>query len=195
MTGTAKCLSRASKGYTLIELLIALAVFTIIIVMIAGLISRLVLIERRNIAEQAMQEDIRFAFEIFSRETRLAFASTFALADSSGSSVVMRNQNGACVNYRLRNGVFERAEVNAGGADCTGASFGDRYAPLTSNRIKIERLRFDLPDSVFNQRDNRLDRQGFITLMLQAKGASAPTPPLDLQTTVTSRQVNVYEPR
>lgn len=180
-------------GYTLIELLFALGIFSLIVIIIAGLISRFVFLERRAIAEQTLEEDIRFAVEILSREARLAFASTFALADESGQSLLMRNQNGLCVNYRLQAGVFERAEAEAPGRDCFEASFAGRYSPLTSSRIKIERLRFDLPDNVFNESDNRLDRQGFITFMLKAEPVSVKTPPLELQTSVTSRQINVFE--
>ncbi len=190
MTGS----SKAKAGYTLIELLIALGVFSIVIVIMAGLVSRVVFIERRSIAEQALEEDLRFALEIFSREARLAFSSTFALADDTGQSLLMRNQNGVCVNYRVSPaGVFERAEAEAQGTDCAGADFASRYSPLTSSRIRVEQLRFDMPENIYNQRDNRLDRQGFITLIVRARGASAPTPPLELQTTVTSRQVKVYE--
>lgn len=185
-----------SKGYTLVELLVAMGVFSLVVVMMAGLVSRLVFIERRSIAEQALEEDVRFALEIFSREARLAFSSTFALADGTGASLLMRNQNGVCVNYRVNDlGVFERAEAEAQGTDCRGADFDSRYTPLTSRRVRVENLRFDLPENIYNQNDNRLDRQGFITLMLRARGATAPTPPLELQTTITSRQIKVYEPQ
>lgn len=182
-------------GYTLIELLVALGVFSVVVIMIAGLITRLIFIERRDIGEQAIEEDVRFALEVFSRETRLAYASTFALADDTGKSVVMRNQNGNCVNYRLSNesGAFERAEVSTSGTDCLSASFGSRYAPLSSNLVRFDFIRFDMPDSVYNRGDNRLDRQGFITVIIKARSRNKATPPLELQTTITSRQVKVYE--
>lgn len=194
MTGTFKGLPAGLAGYTLVELLVAIGIFSVVVVMVAGLISRVVFIERRNIAEQALEEDLRFALELFSRETRLAFASTFALADDTGRSLLMRNQNGACVNYRLgEENVFERAEADAQALDCAGADFGDRYSPLTSRRIRIEKLRFDLPDNVYNQGDNQLDRQGFVTIIVKARAVNTSTPAVELQTTVTSRQVKAYE--
>lgn len=183
-----------NKGYTLIELMVALGVFSVVVIMISGLITRLIFIERRDIGEQALQEDLRFALEVFSREARLAYASTFALADGTGKSVVMRNQNGNCVNYRLNdeNGALERAEVSSGGVDCLGAGFSGRYAPLTSQRVQFDFLRFDIPDSIYNQGDARLDRQGFITIIMKARAKKTSTPPLELQTTITSRQVKSY---
>lgn len=187
--------SPLNKGTTLVELLLAIAVFAVVVVMIAGLVSRLVFIERRDTAEQALQADVRFALEIFSRETRLSFASTFALSDNTGQSLVMRNQNGHCVNYRLNQetGALERAEVEASGATCLGANFANTYAPLSNSRIRFAVLRFDLPDSVYNASDNRLDRQGFVTLIVKAHSTNDSVAPLELQTTVTSRQTKVYE--
>ncbi|MEK7556589.1 MAG: prepilin-type N-terminal cleavage/methylation domain-containing protein [Patescibacteria group bacterium] len=185
--------ARRQAGYTLIELLVALGVFSVVVIMIAGLITRLVFIERRDMGEQAIEEDVRFALEVFSREVRLAYAATFALPDDTGKSIVMRNQNGNCVNYRLsaENGTLERSEVSAGGTDCLSASFVG-YAPLTSNLVVFDVLRFDIPDNVYNRGDNRLDRQGFVTMIIKARALNKATPPLELQTTVTSRQVKVF---
>lgn len=183
-----------SKGYTLIELLVAIGIFSVVVTIVAGLTTRLVFVERRDIGQQALEEDVRFALEVFSREARLAYASTYALNDDTGESVVMRNQNGNCVNYRLNeNRALERSEVETAGVDCLGANFGSLYAPLTSSRMQFESLRFDVPSSVYNQADARLDRQGFITVTLKARAGNASVPPLELQTTVTSRQVQAYE--
>lgn len=180
-------------GYTLIELLVALGIFSIVVIMIAGLITRLIFIERRDIGEQALEEDVRFVLEVFSREARLAYASTFALTDSTGQSLVMRNQTGNCVNYRLSpEGPFERAEVAAPGITCFSANFGNRYAPLSTSRVQFDLLRFDLPENVYNEADGRLDRQGFITLIIRARARHAATAALELQTTITSRQLEAY---
>ena len=182
-------------GFTLMELLVAISVFSMVVVMVAGLITRLIFIERRDIGEQALEEDIRFFLEVFSREARLSYASDFALADTTGRSILMRNQNGNCVSYRLSDetGVIERAETTHIGSSCTEASFSGRFSTLTSARVHFDTLRFDIPDDVYNVGDNRLDRQGFITIIIKAHATNRVTPPLELQTTVASRQVRAYQ--
>lgn len=185
-----------SKGFTILELLVALSLLSIIVIIVASFTTRLTFLQRRDIGEQTIQEDIRLALEVFSREARLSYASTFAIGDGAGSQVVMRNQNGLCVSYALNPGTraFERAEVVSAGTDCLTPSFDGRYVPLTGPHTQIDSLRFDIPDSIYNQADARLDRQGFVTLMLTAHPQNAGGTPLQLQTTVTSRQTQPYEP-
>lgn len=184
-----------SKGFTLLELLFALGILSIVLIIVASFTTRLTLLQRRAIGEQTIQEDIRLALEVFSREARLSYASTFAIADDQGTSVVMRNQNGACVSFRYNadNHSLERAEVAFAGVECLSTPFEGRFTALTSQRIYVDSARFDIPDSIYNIADARLDRQGFVTLMLTAHPTNTATPPLQLQTTVTSRQMKPYE--
>lgn len=183
-------------GFTLLELLVALTVLSIVLIIVASFTTRLTFLQRRDIGEQTIQEDVRLALEVFNREARLAYASTFAIANGQGTNIVMRNQNGACVSYALNadNHSLERAEAGFGGVECVSAPFQGRYASLTSQRVHIDSIRFDIPDSIYNVPDARLDRQGFITLMITAHPTNTGGVPLQLQTTVTSRQIKPYEP-
>lgn len=196
MTGYHKNPTATQSGFTLLELLVALSILSMVLVIIASITTRFTFLQRRDIGEQAIQEDIRLALEVFSREARLSYASTFAIADSDGSTIVMRNQNGLCVAFRFNGDrqALERAEVAFGGTDCLSAPFENRYVTLTSERVVIDSARFDIPDSIYNIPDARLDRQGFVTLMVTAHPANAGGRPLQLQTTVTSRQTKPYQP-
>lgn len=195
MTGFPKEKGPACRqaGFTLLELVVAIGIFTLLLLIIAGLLSRFVFTQRRDAGEQFVEEDLRFAMEAFNREARLAFGSTYSLTDGIGQSIVMRNQNNLCVNYRLNTetSVWERAEASTGGLDCLGANF-IAYAPLTGHRVIVESLRFDIPDSIYNVADQKLDRQGFITVIVTARAVSEATPPLSLQSSVASRQIKPY---
>lgn len=184
-----------NKGFTLLELLVALGVLSVVLIIVASFTTRFTFLQRRDIGEQTIQEDIRLALEVISREARLSYASTFAIASPDGTSVVMRNQNGLCVSYRHNADAhaLERAEVAFGGTDCFGAPFDGRYASLTGGRVFVDSARFDIPEDVYNVADDRLDRQGFITLMLAAHPVNTGGVPLQLQTTVTSRQTKPYQ--
>ena len=55
------------KGFTLLELVVATGIFAIFMLVIVGMFSQFVFTQRRNIAEQALLEDVRTALEIFER--------------------------------------------------------------------------------------------------------------------------------
>lgn len=189
-----------SGGFTLLELVISIGIFTLILLIIVGLYTRFMFTQRRDIGEQTIQEEFRFALELFNREARTAFASTFALPNgteqsSVGESIVFRNQNGICVQYRLNHeaGRFERAENTSEADDCFGAGYPDSaFVSLTGAEIVIDRLRFDIPPGIYEEGQDNLRRQGYITLMIEARARSKATPPFRFQSTVTSRQVVPY---
>lgn len=187
---------RSQTGVTLLELVVSVGIFALVLALISGLYSRFVFTQRRNIGEQTIQEDLRFALELFNREARTGYASSYSINDPEGRSLTFRNQNGLCVNVRLNPATqqLERAESAEAGTDCTGAVFHS-YAALTSHRIAIDSLRFDLPDNIYNAGDQRLDRQGFITLMISASAPGSSAQPLRLQSSVASRQVIPYKPQ
>ena len=178
------------RGATLIELLVTISIFTILLIMITGIFSRFVTMERRDISERALQEDIRLALEQFVREARTAYGSTYALFPSSaGEMVVFRNQNKTCVAYKLGDGVFERAE-NFTSDPCDTVSYTD-FVPLTSEKTIVENVHFFLPESIVL--NGELNRQGFITLSIRAKSANSSIPAFEIQTTITSRQIQFSE--
>lgn len=178
------------SGATLIELLITISIFTILLIMISGIFSRFVTMERRDISERALQEDIRLALELFVREARTAYGSTYALFPSSaGDMIVFRNQNGTCVAYKLGDDAFQRAELFTSDP-CDVVSYTD-FNSLTSQKTILETVRFLLPEGIVS--GGQLSHQGFITLSIRARSHVSSIPPLELQTTITSRQIQFSE--
>jgi Tfp pilus assembly protein FimT len=183
-------MTTASRGSTLIELLVTISIFTVMIVMVLGIFSRFITTQRRDIAERTLQEDVRLALEVFLREARTAYASSFALAQDTsvarvGQMIVFRNQNGTCVAYKLSNESWQRAEAETSTL-CEEVTYRS-FIPLTAAHTKVEDIRFILPQGI--TASNQLQRQGFITLIIRASTREATVPPLELETTVTSRQV------
>lgn len=179
------------QGFTLIETVVATGIFTMIVVILIALFARFTSVERRDIAEQKLLEEIRFAVELFSREARTAYSSTYSSPDGSGQEVIFRNQNGLCVHYRLEEARLERAERDVPGDTCSTAQFaGGVYASVTGPNTTLEAFEFDVvPASVV---DGELTEQGFITITLAAHSSNPSVGLLRAQTTVTSRQVVPY---
>lgn len=178
------------QGFTLLEVMVAVSIFSLVLVVMTSIYTRFVASQRRQIGEQTIQQDVRFALELFQHEARTAYASSFALTDRTGASVVFRNQNGTCVNYRLEASALVRAEEELPASASCRRTNRHTIAITTTGTI-ITAVRFDPIPGIVDS-GGRLASQGFISLMLRAASTRAVTPALELQTTVTSRQVQPY---
>jgi len=185
-------LHQKNKGFTLVELVTASGIFVILIIIVTALFSRYMYTQRRDIAEQKLLEELRLSLELFNRETRTAYGSTYFLPDGSGQSLLYRNQNKLCVHYRLRDGRLQRAESEVTGTDCRETDFNPSgYANLTGSDITISALRFDITPSTVGP--DGLDRQGFVTVIISAGNEDFAGTAITAQSTVTSRQVNAFQ--
>ncbi len=175
-----------NKGFTLIELMIAVGILVILLVLSVTVFGRFVMNERREIAERSLQEDIRFALELFMREARTGYASTYVNSNDGG--IVFRNQNTSCVKYRRSTqNSWERSDTTTGGI-CDSSTLFTKFDSLTSNTTKITRLDFQMPAGVSDP--GVMKRQGFVTVVIEAGSTTtSQLPPLELETTITSRQV------
>ena len=162
-------------GFTLIELLIAIGIFSVFIVIMTGVFSRFVEVERHSIAQGALILDVQSAIESFVKEARTGYGSTY---DTDGSKqIAFRNQSGVCVGYRLNiikrsgekdRGALERAEddtlSNCRPNNLSSAS----YTALTGKDTNISELRFVTTRAREKANTGRLEEQGFITNVLTA---------------------------
>jgi prepilin-type N-terminal cleavage/methylation domain-containing protein len=178
-----------TRGFTLIELLIAIGIFAIFLLIMSGVFTRFMVVERHSIAQAQLISDLTSSLESFIKEARTGFGSTYTV---DGSEVAFRNQEGVCVAYRVRDGVFERAEVTGG--DCVAGSLGltsSRYAPITSNQTDVAGASF-VTSGQFEGEIIR--KQGVIAITLTAKSTRDDVAPITIQNSVTSRQTKVYVP-
>lgn len=182
------------NGFTLIELVVSIGILSLIMLLATAIFSRNLEVQRRDIAQQALQEDVRFALELFSREARTGYGSTYELADGSGSSLVFRNQAGTCVLYAINRSTkqLERSETKNLGTTCTASDFtGEKAVSIHSPDTLFEVLKFEPQKSEPNS-EGLPKNQGFITIRAQAASKKLPGVRLELQTSVTSRQTNIF---
>ena len=178
------------RGFTLIELVVAIGIFTTAVTLASGVFGHFVGTQRRDIAEQKLLEDVRFAMEIMERELRTGYGDTYAI-NASGSSLEFRNQERDCVRFELDDGAITRAQGSGGACNFT-ASSGER---ITSKDVVIDDLRFDPIGSGVVVEDDKLIRQGFVTIILNAKSSKNNSlPSFPIQSTVASKQQLLFEP-
>lgn len=179
------------QGFTLIEMIIALGIFSFVLIIYIGLYGRFITAQREGNQVQVVLEQVRTAFEVMDREIRTGFGSTYVVADGAGAGVLFRNQNGDCVYYRWENDTVERAEAAVGGVDCTTSDFsGAAFTQLVGSDVQVSHMRFDATTA--NEINGSLDNQGFITIIAVVNGTTATSVPTSFQSSITSRQVIPY---
>ena len=187
----------SQRGFTLLELITAIGLFSIIVIVAASVFTRFVDVQRRDIDEQAFQEDIRLAVGLFNREARGGFGDTYEAETINGeTSIFFRNQNVKCVRYYVRNQQLVRNESQTAERD-DDCKLTDLYEEadaraLTGSDSTIIDMEFRVQPSIVdcdNFNPPKIVRQGYITVLMSAE-AAAKRIPLQLQSAVTSRQLS-----
>ncbi len=184
---------RKYAGFTLIELIIAIGIFVVFLTIIMGVFSRFVGTERHNIAQSTIISDVQSGLESFAKEVRTGYGSTYF---GNEFAVAFRNQAGVCVIYRVENEVFERGEDSDNieqEEDCE-PELDLEFVPLTSNKTKITRINIIAePAEIADEDTGRLGNQGTVAIELTADSATTDIAPLNIQRTITSRQLAAYK--
>ena len=170
------------NGFSLIEMLVAISIFTFVALLTVGSLLILTAAEKRISGIQSAQDNLRFAMEAITREARIGIDHTGS--DSSGGPCVgnpsclsFENVAGENVVYQLLGGAIKK-QVDGG-----------VYNALTSPEITIEKLTFNLkgeegiPD--FHQ-----PRVTIIVDAIAHKGTKNETK-MNIQTTVSRRTLQI----
>lgn len=179
-----------NKGFTMIELLVAIGIFGIFIIIVSGVFTRFMLVERHSIAEGRLISDLRSGMESFVKEARTAYGSTYNVT-SDGKEVAFRNQLGECADYRVDNGMLERAASANVGVDCVAGAIPDAlFSPLTSSDTNIDSIHFNTV--IASTAGSKLLNQGVITIIMRASSKTSDILPIELENTISSRQMAAY---
>lgn len=178
-------------GFTVIELLVALGIFTVALLVLFGTYGNVVTRQREALAQQELQENLRYALEQLAREIRTGYGTTYTLVAGSVEALAFRNQRLECVRYDLQNGQLRRSVNGDQTVDCEAASSYGQGISLTSPELDVARLYFE-PHLAQEGTAGELAEQGFVTWWLRAAAAGDPDRALTVQSTVTSRQTKPY---
>jgi type IV pilus assembly protein PilW len=167
-----KTVPRCDKGFTLIEMMVAIAIFSIALTTIYALFSNQVKASNTNREVVAMQQNVRAALSFMERDIRMA---GFDPTGSSAAGIVIangarlqfqidQNQNGTIdagetITYALDNcdadgdGIADGTPCNLGrDNDADGNGTADSFQPLARN---IDALNFDYFDADGNNITNK----------------------------------------
>lgn len=187
-----------SRGFTLLETILSLGIFSIFTILVVGAFSRFVFYQKLDISEQNLQEDARLALETMNREIRTGYGHTFQTIQGDSSALSFVNQNGQCV-FFIRatqsngTGMLMRAENSPAGDTCTKPG-KESFRPLTNFTIDIRTLNFTVTTADLDNAVDTNRRQGIVTTSMALAYSSGDPILMWLQTSITSRQYAKFQP-
>jgi len=185
-----KPLNIKMKGFTLVEILVAVAIFSSVIVVATSILTMSITAQRKILAQQEITDQISYAIEYMGRAVRMARkdASGTCLQGSAGynyqlthvdSGIKFNTYDGRCWEFWL-DSATQQLMVNIG----TNPSF-----PLSSPAIKVISFKVKLTGE--GQADNI---QPKVTIFLNLKGGGLKPetqPEMKIQTTVSQRNLDI----
>jgi len=162
-----------NKGYTLIEMLVAMALFSILIVMVMNTFMRGFYFQKRIVEMQALQREEAYLTETMSREIRMATdIATSQQALNGVTSLVFSNNEGNATTYCLAD--------SSGICSSTGQYFAVNGKVVNSTEIRVISLRFFTSQDFAN-------KQPIVTTVLQLQSKKEIGVETRLQTSVAMR--------
>jgi type II secretory pathway pseudopilin PulG len=178
------------KGTSLIELLVSVTLFSVIILSATKIFSMVVEGQRNAIASYELQSNLRYIFEVISKEIRTARGAHDGIdcgvtpyyktynTNSSGTDdngLYFLNKDGECVAYELW--ADNRMYVKRGSSP---------YVPITPSNVEIENLLFHIEEDRAGEFHSQ---QGMVEIMMDVKiiGKKMHEQKMKMQTSITSR--------
>jgi len=132
---------RLQGGYTLLELIVSLGIFSMVILVVMGAYITLISLDRQARANNQLAASLSFAVESMARSMRTGSAyacnanTSSPNCSSGGTSISFLDTQNQTITYRLKN--------DGSIGQCTGSPCTDSTAiSLTDHRIDITSLRF-----------------------------------------------------
>jgi len=164
------------KGFTVIEVLVSVFLFTVLAVIVSGIFVRTLQIERRAFSAQAIQEGITAVLELMTREirvSRIENQNNNCSSDPIKSSLTVIHPDTGSITYSVVGGIVQRV---------VGAS---TYF-LSYNETIFNTLRFCVTGSTLPS-DDQPAKITIIASVSSGSGSNMVT--INFQTTVTSRNI------
>ncbi len=175
---------RLVAGFTLIESMVAVAIFALLIVSATDIFLSIIRSQRNTLSSKNAQESVSYALEVMTKELRMAkiddgtcgaAESVYAVTED-GEQIKFRNYQDVCVTYSLEQGRLKIRRNN-------------KEAYMTPDNIVISRLNFQANNlDIINQ-------QPLITIrfVLNYLNTETGQQSLQVQTSVSSRFYENYQ--
>ena len=171
-----------NKGYTLIEMLVAITMFTVTVGAISGIFISAIRTQRRILATQELLDQTSYVLEYMGRALRMAKKDSNGTCITAGnnyenpsgiSSIRFIDYNGVCTEYFLDTGQLKKT---AGGTT----------SELTSTKLYVNSLKFNLSGELGSD-----ILQPRVTIFLEILGrGTTERPKIQIQTSISQRPLD-----
>lgn len=173
-------------AFSLIEVMVAVAIFSVIILSMTGIFKMVIDGQRRSIATQNVQESLKYFLEVINKEIRMAVKSSddscgvpvgqvFKVQEGTTNDVLyFKNYYGQCVIYSLK-----VSQPNSEGRFVI--SRGTDFDYISPEQISVDALNFVL--------NSGTDLQALVTVNIKAHSLKAQNTDSEMiiQTSLSSR--------
>ncbi|MDZ4296274.1 MAG: prepilin-type N-terminal cleavage/methylation domain-containing protein [Patescibacteria group bacterium] len=177
--GGCKQLKAAARGFSLIEMSVALAVFGLMMIGVMGVFTASIRMYRHADASQTLLDNTRFVLEYMEREMRTG--KNFTMPTAEILEFINDRIPAELVRYKHVSGAVGRCVVGV-----NPCSADENFEAMTAPAVTIEQLDFRLTGQT---KTDQL--QPRITLVMRASAASDPTVVYHLQTSVSQRELDL----
>ena len=183
-----------NRGFTLIEVMVAVTIFSVVMTVALGSLLAMSESNRRAEALKSVINNLNFSLENMSRSIRtgynyhcgtggdLALPSPQDCTGAGASYFAYRSADGFNIAYCL-DGTAIKRQIVAGGVALSGSCNSSNFVPITSSEVLVEALQF----VVIGAQDIAIQPKTTILLSGSVRLQGAQTSRFDLQTSVTQR--------
>lgn len=185
--------NKKDTGFTLVEMLVVITIFSILMIAIVGVFVSVLRIQRYYLASQRLLSETSYIMEYTSRFIRMAQKDSDGTCINAGTNYYpdssVLSDSLEFLNYRNQCHKFYRGN-EAGVPDMNGKYFyqdinnGAEVLSLTSDKIEIKELNFYILGG------DDLQPRVTIYLELEAIGSN-PRPNIKIQTTISQRELDI----
>lgn len=164
------CFKNNIRGFTLIEMLVAVFMFSVVMAVASGFFAKTMVLQRRLFLMQQVQENVNFVLESMAREIRVGHICELQTLCQSGTVLNLEHPVNGSIQYSLLGDQVQRIE------DGTATI-------ISSSAVKFTRLNF-----LISGIENFDGKQPRVTIILRARATSGDQfSEINAQTTVSPR--------
>ncbi len=164
------------RGFTLVELIVAVSVFASVITIVSSIFVSTVGSQRKNINQQEILENARYVLETISRSLR---QSTIQTADGASSSLAITHPVKGLVTYQLDNNQIKESAA------------GNPAVALSSTGVIVDKLNFIVQGNSLPPSDTNQPRVTIVISLRNSEAKVSSQSLINLQTTVTPRNLQI----
>jgi prepilin-type N-terminal cleavage/methylation domain-containing protein len=169
------------NGFTLIEIMVVAAIFSVLVIAISSIFVASIKVERNILASKKILGELSYVMEYMTRSLRMAEKDTSGTCITSGSNYQITARGGIKFINTLKSNTCQEYFLDSGKIKY---ATGTEDLDLTSSTVNITKLDFEVVNET--ESDNL---QPFVTIYVEASTPNSPI--LQLQTSVSQRNPDI----